>query len=115
MEKVLRTFNVDGGDSYTGSWRLEHQHCRPSEETCLIYEGDPKCGKAATQPLREFVLQPRINMQLATFVTLTGIVIEGEGKFVRGIISNYNFIKSALRNATISFENTLPSFLYHWL
>jgi len=94
---------------------LEHLHRRPSEETCLIYEGDPKCGKAASQPLREFVLLPRINMQLATFVTLTGIVIEGEEKFVTEIISNYGFIKSALRNATICFENTPPSSSHHRL
>ena len=53
---------------------------------------------------------PRINMQLATFVTLTGIVIEGEGKFETEIISNYGFIKSALRNATVSVENTPPFF-----
>jgi hypothetical protein len=32
-------------------------------------------------------------MQLATFVTLTGIVIEDEGEFVMEIIWNYNFIK----------------------
>jgi hypothetical protein len=54
-------------------------------------------------------------MQLAIFVTLTGIVREGEGKFVTEIISNYDFIKSALTNATISFENTPPSFSYRWL
>jgi len=65
---------------------LEHQHDRPSEETCLIYEGDSKCGKAPSQPLREFVLLPPINMQLTTFVTLTGITIEGVGKFVAEIV-----------------------------
>jgi len=82
---------------------LEHKHHRPGEEICLIYEGDSKCGKAPSQALREFVLLPRINMQLATFVTLTGISMEGEGKFVAEIISNYYFIKSDLRNATIIF------------
>jgi hypothetical protein len=43
-------------------------------------------------------------MQLATFVALTGIVIKGEENFVTEIISNYDFIKSALRTATITFE-----------
>jgi hypothetical protein len=85
-----------------GGWNTQHR--RPSEETCLIYEGDSKYGSAPSQPLREFVLLPRINMQLATFVTLTGTAIEGEEKFVVEIISNYYFIKSALRNATISSE-----------
>lgn len=43
-------------------------------------------------------------MQLATFVILIVIVIEGERKFVTEITSNCEFIKSVLRNATVSFE-----------
>lgn len=83
---------------------MGQQHRRHSEETCLIYGGDSKRGKAPSQPLREFVSLPRINMQLATFVTLTGTEIECEGKYVAEIISHYDFIMSALRNVTISFE-----------
>jgi hypothetical protein len=49
-------------------------------------------------------------MQLPTFVALTGIVIEGEEKFVTEIMSHYDFIKSALRIATVTFEKYSATF-----